>query len=483
MSDLGVRFADHLRRAGWLDGATGVVVGVSGGMDSMTLLHLVRATFPDLPLRAAHVDHRMRDGSGADAAWVADICARWGVRCDRHIAPAPVASEDAGRRLRYRFLEEVRQDLGAGAVTMTAHTADDQAETVLFRAARGSGIGGLAGILPTRAPSLVRPLLPFWRREVAAHAKLHAIPHRDDPTNRDPRWTRNRLRHQILPALDQAVPGAAAALAALAETSQLHAAALDELLDARIAALTASGGGADPESLSLDRRGLCALSDPVLAMLLRRAAARLGGSAGRGATAALVRFARESPSGRQIDVGGGVVAERHLDVVRLARRDREPRPHHRDPAPPPPPASQPPPPPRGPAPPPPQLGIDAHATGDHIFHGGHAAGAPVRVAWGPAVRRGFPHVARIACDRVPFPLVLRAWSPGDRIEMPYGRKKVKKLLLEARIPAHRRAGFPVLVDAAGRLLWLPGVTRPVAAARVPPGGRACCVEVSFDHEP
>lgn len=463
MSDLAARFADHLRASGWLDGAAAISVGVSGGLDSMALLHLVRfgGAVPPVPVCAAHVDHRMRDGSADDAAWVAGICAEWGVPCHLHRAAGPVATEAGGRQLRYRFFEEVMQRLGDGAVTMTAHTADDQAETVLFRAARGSGVRGLTGIRPFRSPSLVRPLLPFRRRELEAYAAAHALPFREDPTNRDLRWTRNRLRHRILPALEDAVPGAAGALAALAETTRLHTVALDELLDARIEALAA--GSADPTSdeLSLDRNALCALSDPVLALTMRRAAARLGGNAGRAATVAMVRFVRESPSGRSVDVGGGVAVERQLAAVRVRRRERGPRP----------------------APRPAAVRIGGRGSGEGVISRGDGRSRAVRVAWGPSPRPGFPHVARIARESVRFPLVLRAWKPGDRVRMPYGHKKVKKLLLEARVPADRREHFPVLADAAGTILWLPGVTDPVTEAEAAAGSRVCCVAVSFDDEP
>ena len=470
MSGLGVRLANHLGASGWLDGAPGVVIGVSGGIDSMTLLHLMRAAAPPLVLRAAHVDHRMRDGSADDAAWVAEICAEWGVPCEVHTAATPVTSEELGRGLRYRFFEEVRRGLGAGAVTMTAHTADDQAETVLFRAARGSGVRGLAGIRPRRSPSVVRPLLPFRRRELEAYAAEHGIPFREDPTNLDLRWTRNRLRHDVLPALEDAVPGTAGALAALAETSHLHTLALDELLDARIGALAAGAGDTAPDELSLDRTALCTLSDPLLALVLRHAASRLGGQPGRAATAALLRFARQSPSGRRLHIGGGVVVERHLNRLRIRRAERAFDTAH-------PPHAQPP-----PAHPPRAIVIESDARGEAVLTRGDGRGAQTKVAWGPSARRGFPHVARIPCDRVSFPLVLRAWEPGDRVQMPYGRKKVKKLLLEARIPAHRREHFPVLADAAGTLLWLPGVIDPVTATGTSPGKRVCCVEVSFEHE-
>ncbi len=348
MSDLDARFADHLRASGLLNGIDAAVAGVSGGVDSMTLLHLLRfgpaaAALDGITVHAAHIDHRMHEGSRAEGARVEAACARWGVPFHLLRAPEPVASEAAGRELRYAFLEDVRSGLPPRAATLTAHTADDQAETVLFRAARGSGPAGLAGIRAVRAPGIVRPLLSFRRSEIAAFAAARGVPFRDDPTNREVRWTRNRLRRQILPALEAAVPGAGRALAALAGTMQLHAAALNELLDAEIARLaahppapaapapaTADERNADhdqpaPESppvpgspsFALCRDALLALPDPVLNLVLRRAVARLGGQCGRRATALMIRFVRDSPSGRRIDVGAGLVLERDRAIIRL----------------------------------------------------------------------------------------------------------------------------------------------------------------------
>ncbi len=483
MKPLDARLAAHLRASGLLDNAAGAVVGVSGGLDSMTLLYLMRVgeAAPAIPIRAAHVDHRMRTGSRADAEWVASMCERWGVECDVHRATEPITTEAAGRALRYRFLEEVRGGLHDDAVTMTGHTADDQAETVLFRAARGSGSRGLSAIRPRRAPAIVRPLLPFWRADLEAFAREHGIPFRDDPTNRDPRWTRNRLRHHVLPALEEAVPGAARALAALADTTRDQVTALQELLDARIDALSVGEGAESlrtPE-LSLNRDALSTLSDPVLALVLRRAAARLGGDPGRTATAALVRFAREARSGRRLAITGGVTMERHLGALRIRRAKDAPRPREESP-------------PSIPAPPP-RVQIVA-AAGDDDERGsatrgsatrGEGAlawdGGAARVAWGPAPRRGFPHVSHFTPDQARFPLVVRPWQPGDRMQMPYGRKKVKKLLLEARIPADRRNRLVVLADASGLILWIPGVTEP-HPPRTRHAGRTFCVEVSFDNE-
>ena len=473
---LDVRFRGHVEASGWLDGATAMVAGISGGVDSMVLLHLLRfgRLRGAVSLHVAHVDHRMRPRSEEDAAWVAQICADWDVDFHLHTAARPVAGEAEGRELRYAFFEEVRRGLGDGAVTMTAHTADDQAETVLFRIARGSGPRGLAAVRPARPPHIVRPLLPFWRRELLAHAAEHSVPHRDDPSNLNTRWTRNRLRHTVLPLLEEAVPGAAAALAALADTSRLHSTALDALLDERIAALSTDAPAARPgaalptrstatsPTLSLDRDALLALPDPVLPMLLRRAVARLGSEPSRAATAELLRFVRESPSGRRLHPTGGVVVERHLGEIRIRR------------------TSNPPPSPRSVSTPAVAISIGPEPGQGRYAEGGWVVDA----AWGPEPRMGFQHVARFARDGVSFPLLLRPWAPGDRMTMPYGRKKVKKLLLEARMPADLRAGIPVVADAGGAVCWIPGIAGPPSAA-AGAGGEApsWCLEVNLSRDP
>lgn len=482
-SGLAARFRDHLTASGSLDGARHAVVALSGGVDSMTLLHLLRfgGAVPPPTLHAAHLDHRMRAESRADAEWLGGVCAGWGVTHHLRAASAPVRSEAEGRELRYRFLAEVAEGLGTGAVVLTGHTADDQAETVLFRIARGSGPRGLAGIRPVRPPSILRPLLPFRRAEVEAYAAAHDVPHREDPTNRDPRWTRNRIRHEILPALEAAVPGAAAALAALAGTSRAESAALDLLLDERIAALALAGpADASPPALAFDREALAALPDPLLTVLLRRAAMRMGASPGRTATAALLRFVREAASGRRVTLEGGVAVERRLGAIRLRRA---------------PPAA----PVRGPSPAaaPPRVrvrpprgeagfthGACAVAVSWRSGDGAHSVAAPPPASGrrsAPAAPPGGtshrPFVAHFAPRDVGFPLDVRPWAPGDRVTLPYGRKKVKKILLEARIPADRREGWPVVADAGGAVLWVPGSPQPSRALRPSPPDGALRLEV------
>lgn len=477
-------FRRHARAIEAFAGARAVVVAASGGLDSMTLLHLLRhcgAAPEGAQLHAAHFDHAMRPESDADARWVASVCREWGVPVHVGRAAEPVRTEAEGRELRYRFLEETRRSLAvAKAVVATAHTADDQAETVLFRIARGSGPGGLAGVRPWRAPGVARPLLPFWRKQLRAFARSRSVPFRDDPSNHDSRWVRNRLRRTVLPALEEAVPGASAALAAHAEISRLQSRALNELLDERIARLTVP---ADPArlpspALSLDRDALLLLSDTLLPHVLRRAAARAGSDLGRNATAALVRFARQSQSGKRMDLPGGVVAEISLGRLHFlparssapsssAARSPAPcssalppsvRPSSAIPAPAPCSSAPSPAAARPPAPSPPAVSpvrrVDVASPAGEASYA--HAGFQVRVAWGPSRLPAFPHVASFGVAGPSLQLVVRPWKPGDRVAMPYGRKKVKKLLLEARVPRPARAAAPVVAVPGGPVLWVPG---------------------------
>lgn len=455
------RFRRHAQTLAPFASAKRVIVAVSGGLDSMTLLRLLldaRAASSSAGLHVAHFDHAMRPGSGDDARWVATICRSWGVPARLGRAPAPARTEAEARELRYRFLEETRRSLGEpDAVVATGHTADDQAETVLFRIARGSGPGGLAGVLPQRSPAVARPLLPFWREELRAFAQRRGVPFRDDPSNLDARWARNHLRRTVLPALEAAVPGAKAALAAHAEVARLQALALDELLDERIARLAPPQNAPHeppprprPPVLELDRAALVRLADPLLALVLRRAAALAGSDLGRGATAALVRFARRAQSGRRIDLPGGVAAEHDLGRLRfLGASARVP-----------PPTAQ-----RAPAqdrPPGRPARLPAARPAVAVASpAGEAAyaheGMRVEVAWSWRPIPEFSNVMAIFDPSGPqAPLVVRPWEPGDRVAMPYGKKKVKKLLLEARIPRRRRAGAPVVAAREGPVLWVPG---------------------------
>lgn len=244
--DLAASLAAAWPPAGWAD--RHVVVAVSGGSDSVALLRLladVRKATPGAgELIVAHFDHGVRgDAASADAAWVRGLAHDLGLP---HLGGAsPVAgprSEESLRDERHAFLLDCARRVGARFVA-TGHTLDDQAETVLFRLLRGTGIAGLRGIAPSRAVgdgiALVRPLLTVRRAELRRYLLAIGQAWRDDPTNGTSDATRNWLRNEVLPSLDQRMPGdVTAGLARTAERAReaqrIVEAAARELLDARL---------------------------------------------------------------------------------------------------------------------------------------------------------------------------------------------------------------------------------------------------------
>ncbi len=195
-----------------------VVVAVSGGPDSLALLSVLREIVPALPLRltVAHFDHGWRAASQSDRDFVASVAATWGYDFATARAPDGIPhTENAARSARYAFLRQTAADTNSTAIAL-GHTQDDQVETLLLHLLRGSGSKGL-GAMRRRDGDLARPLLDISRKEIEAYlARLHLTPIRD-ATNDDPRFTRNRLRQQVLPAIDAFDPAARELLARTAD--------------------------------------------------------------------------------------------------------------------------------------------------------------------------------------------------------------------------------------------------------------------------
>ena len=197
---------DSIRRSGMLRGGEAVLVAVSGGADSVALLDVLGALAPELrlTLHVVHVHHGLRPEADADAGFVGGLCARLGIpfhleRVAVRREPPWEGLEAEARRARYGAFREVARRVGAQRVA-TAHTADDQAETVLMRLLEGAGPRGLAGIAPVRG-IFIRPLLGARRADIEAHLRARGLAWVEDASNSDPRFLRNRIRHEVLPFL------------------------------------------------------------------------------------------------------------------------------------------------------------------------------------------------------------------------------------------------------------------------------------------
>src|SRR5216684_4048366 len=236
-----------------------VVVAVSGGPDSLALLSLLREIVPSFPLHltVAHFDHGWRAESRNDRDFVASMAESWGYdfRTVRAADDLP-HTENAARAARYGFLRHIAAATNSTAIAL-GHTQDDQVETLLLHLLRGSGSKGL-GAMRRRDGDLARPLIDISRRDIEAYlAQLHLTPVRD-ASNDDPRFTRNRLRHQLMPAIDAFDPAARDLLARTADILSEE----DRFIGAQIANL--------PDDIATNRAAFAKLPPALQRRVIRR---------------------------------------------------------------------------------------------------------------------------------------------------------------------------------------------------------------------
>ncbi len=306
-----------------------LLVALSGGPDSVALLDALASLRRRRGFRlvAAHLDHGLRPGSAADAAYCATLCQGLDVQFREGAADVRARAarergglEQAARRERYAFLRRVREEEGAFAIAV-AHTRDDQAETLLLRLVRGAGATGLAGMRP-RARDVLRPLLAVSREEVLAHLRERGLAFREDPSNADLVHRRNRVRHELIPYLEERFnPAVRASLARTASVLADEAAHVRREADSLLAAISREEDGA----LLLGRVALAEAPPAVARVAIRQALARAGGLARVGAVhvEGILRLARaKAPSGRRLPLPGGREVLFTRDEVRLERRMR-----------------------------------------------------------------------------------------------------------------------------------------------------------------
>jgi len=258
-----------------------VLVAVSGGADSVALLHLLCRLAPREAIRlgVAHLDHGLRRGSGADLRFVRRLARDLGlpVCSDRRevatLRRRDESLEESARRIRRAFLLETARRDGFDRIAV-GHHLDDQAETILMRFVRGAGATALAGIRAAGPGPFVRPLLEIERDEIREFVGRRGLPFRDDPTNRDLRFDRNRVRRQLLPALTEALnPRAARHLVQAAERLRDDAQLLDTLARQSFRELVRPGRGG---RVLLDASALAELAPPIGGRLVHLALQHAG---------------------------------------------------------------------------------------------------------------------------------------------------------------------------------------------------------------
>jgi tRNA(Ile)-lysidine synthase len=305
---------EEVRAGGLLPAGSRVVAMVSGGRDSVCLLDLCARLLGPEAVTVLHVNYGLREGADADEAHCAELCARLGVglEVERPRRPDGPGNLQAWAR-EVRYAAAIRLAEVDDRTVATGHTADDQVETILYRLASSPGRRALLGMRP-REGRLVRPLLGVTREETTAYCRERGLAWRDDPSNEEGAFARNRVRGRLAPALAEVHPAAARNVLRTAELLRDEAEVLDALVDEELR----GSGGAPPGTIVAERlRELpVALQRLVVQRLADRAAGRLVPGAARHAeeVAALRR------GGSMLDLGGGVRAVVEGGIVRAEKQ-------------------------------------------------------------------------------------------------------------------------------------------------------------------
>ncbi|MBQ2692815.1 MAG: tRNA lysidine(34) synthetase TilS [Clostridia bacterium] len=438
-----------LKRYEMLPAKTAVLAGFSGGADSVTLLSVLHelshgvGDVPAFPLYACHVHHGIRGAEAdRDEQFCRAFCEERGIPFTALHADVPkLASargeslETCGRKVRYAFFEEVsdrilRQhpDL-SGVRVATAHTASDNAETVLFHLARGTGLAGLTGIPPVRG-SIIRPLIDLGREDIEAYCADLGLSYMTDSTNDDVSYARNRIRHEVLPALEAIHHGATGHIARTAATLQRDADCFDELAE-RL--LQRSRRGEDTLDVSVLREAPDAVLIRTLALAMK---AYSGVSAEQRHLEDFLSWIRTGEKFKQMQVPGGAFVtlagdkllfhwpkEEEETVTRTFRRTvtmAERLEFVSD------------------TPPPVTVRLTKRSTAHPDFD-------------------AYLLENSLIYDKINFNFVLRTRQPGDTFA-PNGRgvtKKLKTLYQEAGVSADKRADR-VILEQNGQIAWLEG---------------------------
>ena len=418
-----------------------IVVAVSGGVDSMVMLHLLLRlrTCCSISLHVAHLNHELR---GAESAETANFVR---THCEIHQIPVTVASADGrmlrdrrlgsiqavARDLRYRFLEQVADEQNADKIAV-GHHRDDQAETVLMNLLRGSGIRGLGGIPPVRG-RIIRPLIDCAREEIEQYARKERIPYVEDSSNRTLVYSRNRIRLQLLPELAKRFnPRVVHALANAATILEAEDALLDGMAEKELRAVLVSRSR---EAFVLSIPQMATLPSALRWRMIRRVAEELrGGRPGLTfqQTLAIDRLVMTRGAQGAVYAPGGLRVQRADDRLVLSLGEGQARGRI--------------------------LSCPMVVPGVTVIPGVLLSLRSEMLQKGAVdhlVSDAF--TALLDADRIGMELHVRGWQEGDRF-VPFGmggRKKLQDFFVDAKVPRDQRRSVPFVVSG-DQIVWVVG---------------------------
>ena len=437
-----------ISRYAMLENRDRVLVAVSGGVDSVVLLHVLKELKRELKLTlaVAHFDHGIRPESAQDAEFVKKLASSLKLQFYTERADVPayakankLSLEVAARQLRYQFLEKTAHAHKFNKIAL-GHTLNDQAETLLMRLLRGSGLEGLAGIPPVRPAQLcqyIRPLIECTREQIEAYAKVHKLRWREDPTNYDTKIVRNKIRHELIPILKEYNPNL---LQSLGRTARLLGQAAQHLEREADQALKELLCEQKAYELVLDLKKFLKLSEYLQALVLRQAVYALQGELEADHIEAVLGWAARHGTGELHLPAGVRVLRRHAQLIITTRPTVAPKRFEY------------------------LLPVPGETVipeiGWRLQMKLTSPPAPPRHGEGRAPSLsgkglGVRSLVLLDADKICGSLVVRNRRPGDCISLKEGTKKLQDFFVDRKIPREARDAIPLICDE-NTVIWIVG---------------------------
>lgn len=416
------------------------LLACSGGMDSVVLFHLLLEISPPSLMRVCHFDHGMREESSQEASFVEELCQGYQIPCRVEKSEKIPRSEEEARRYRRAFFLKTAKSFQVQNIFL-AHHQDDQIETLLLRLLRGTGLYALQGMaqksLLDHGVFLLRPLLPFTRREIQEECQKRNLVYREDASNKDPRYLRNRVRHELIPLLQDLSPRVDRSLIRLAQQAQT----LPEI----------------PTLSDLSFQTLNVLPYWLRAVALKKyLEAHLERMLDFDHIERILKSLSHGKPGDLLFLPKGYRLQRQFDRFLLSSPFSTPIPFSEC-----------------------ILGLGTTGFWGSFWYA---------VTWGESelessilgLKDQVEWRIQFNPDTIAFPLRFRRRRDGDRIQsigLEGKRHEVKKLLMDAKIPQEQRAYFPLLVDAQENILWVPSLRKSVLLS-----GKGFVIKLQFFSE-
>ena len=413
-----------------LENCGGIVAAVSGGCDSSVLLHILWRLSREkgFKILCAHINHNLRGSeSDRDEAFVRSLCEKYGIECrvlsanvTEYAEKNRLSTEEAGRKLRYEFFEHCANELCENAKIATAHSLSDCAETYIFNSARGASLSGICGIPPVRG-KIIRPLIEFSREQIEAYADEHGVDYVTDSTNLTDEYTRNKIRHGVIPVMKEINPGFEKAFLRLSKNLYESRDFIDSEAE-KLFEKSKTEGGFDGKIL---KNAHPALKNRAAAMILEN----FGFSFDFERTLRLAeRFGNEdykeelSKNEYLVQKGGIVFKEKKPEKS-------------------------------------PEISERAFAEGEFLISSEKTA--EIRILSSDELKNSYKFNNIVLKDTFDFDkmkgnAVIRSRREGDKADIHGGTKTLKKLFIEEKIPAEERNSVAVVSDDEG-VVWVEGL--------------------------